>query len=149
MLAGVGDRVRFEAQPAVRLEELARSASPDGAYPFVLSGVEPIVIETAGIVAAVARDIDRGEPAAVVARRFHTTVVELIAAACTSLASSEGVDQVVLSGGCFQNAILAAEVPVRLAKAGLRVHTHRQVPPNDGGLCLGQLAIAAAQAGGG
>jgi hydrogenase maturation protein HypF len=59
----------------------------------------------------------------------------------------ERVADVALSGGVFQNAILADELPRRLAALGLRAHVHRRVPPNDGGLAFGQLAIVAARGG--
>jgi hydrogenase maturation protein HypF len=62
---------------------------------------------------------------------------------CIALRERTGHDRVALSGGVFANAILATELPARLADAGFRVYTHRLLPTNDGGLCLGQLAVAA------
>ena len=80
-----------------------------------------------------------------IARRFHTTIVELAANACAQIARGEGLRDVVLSGGVFQNAILANELPTRLRALGLVPHVQRRVPPNDGGLAFGQLAVAAAR----
>jgi hydrogenase maturation protein HypF len=71
-------------------------------------------------------------------------MVEVIAAVCARLRAKTGLDVVALSGGVFMNAILTAEVSRRLHADGFRVLRHRLAPTNDGGLCLGQLAIAAA-----
>jgi hydrogenase maturation protein HypF len=81
----------------------------------------------------------------VIARRFHSAVVDLIVTVCSRLRSATGTRVAVLTGGVFANAILAREADQRLSAAGFEVYTHRLVPPNDGGLCLGQLAIAAAR----
>jgi hydrogenase maturation protein HypF len=80
-----------------------------------------------------------------IARRFHSTLVEMIAAVCGQLRQASGLGAVVLSGGVFLNALLTSEVSARLGGEGFRVYRHRLVPPNDGGLSLGQLTIAAAQ----
>jgi hydrogenase maturation protein HypF len=146
-LAGVRDRVSYEGQAAVELEWLASGVSPDGAYPFALSEQpqEPLVVDTRPLIRAVADDVGRGIAAALVARRFHSTAVEMIAAVCDRLRRATGLADVVLSGGVFLNALLTGEVSARLGADGFRVYRQRLVPPNDGGLSLGQLAIAAAQ----
>ena len=69
----------------------------------------------------------------------------MIAAVCARLRGDFGLDAVALSGGCFSNAILSEESAERLARDGFRVYRHHHVPPNDGGLSLGQLAVAAAR----
>ena len=130
----------FEGEAAMRLEALARRGDPTELYPFEISDDEMIV---APAIRAIAADAADGVPAATIARRFHTTVVELATAACMRVARQERVTNVVLSGGVFQNAILAAELPRRLASVGLTPHVHRRVPPNDGGLAFGQLAAIA------
>jgi hydrogenase maturation protein HypF len=103
-----------------------------------------LVVDTRPLVRAVAHDTRQGIDAAGIARRFHATVVELIAAVCGRLRRSTGLDAVVLSGGVFLNALLTRETCDRLTRDGFRVYRHRRVPPNDGGLSLGQLAVAAA-----
>jgi hydrogenase maturation protein HypF len=145
-LAGVRDRVSYEGQAGVELEWLATTVAPDGPYPFdLVSGAEEtLVVDARPITRAVAEDVSRGVEAARIARRFHTTVVEVIAAVCARLRASTGLNVVVLSGGVFLNALLTAEAVARLEGDGFRVYRHRLVPPNDGGLSLGQLAIAAA-----
>jgi hydrogenase maturation protein HypF len=101
-----------------------------------VAGVGPLI-------EAVVRDVADGAQPAIIARRFHSTVVELIGAVCERLAARTGLDSVALSGGVFMNAILTRETVRRLERAGLRAYRHQLVPPNDGGLCLGQLAVAA------
>jgi hydrogenase maturation protein HypF len=99
------------------------------------------------MIQAVAHDASLGTDASRIARRFHSTMVELIATVCDRLRQTTGLAAVVLSGGVFLNALLTRETNARLRRAGFRVYCHRLVPPNDGGLSLGQLAIAAASSG--
>jgi hydrogenase maturation protein HypF len=153
-LAGVRDRVTYEGQAAMEFEWLATSVPSDGAYPFDFSpplggGItgSPLVVDTRPLILAVAADVFSRTAAALVARRFHTTMVELIVSVCGRLRHATGIGGVVLSGGVFLNALLTREVSARLASDGFRVYRHRLVPPNDGGLSLGQLAVAAAQFG--
>jgi hydrogenase maturation protein HypF len=142
-LAGVRHVVRYEGQAAVELEALASRQAPDGCYPF---SAEEVSIDTRPLIRAVARDARAGRPAATIARRFHSTLVEPIAHVCARLREQTGLPLVALSGGVFQSALLGEEVSARLSADGFRICRHRQVPPNDGGLCLGQLAVAAAWA---
>jgi hydrogenase maturation protein HypF len=74
--------------------------------------------------------------------------VHAIADVCTRLEARFGIDDVVLTGGCFVNALLTEMTLAALTRAGLSAHTHRLVPPNDGGLAYGQLAAVAAHDGG-
>lgn len=149
-LAGMRERVSFEGQAAMELEWLAADEESDGAYPFELmepvdnaDSAKPWVIDTRPLIQAVARDAGQNVGSSRMARRFHTTVVELIASVCQRLRGVTGIDTVVLSGGVFMNALLTSESCRRLGSLGFQVYRHRLVPPNDGGLSLGQLAIAA------
>jgi hydrogenase maturation protein HypF len=143
-LAGVIDRINYEGQAAMLLESLAFAADPDSSYPYAIEARTPLGIDTRPLIAAVAFDSARGVDAARIARRFHATLVDIVADVCRRVRDTTGLDAVVLSGGVFLNALLTTEVYTRLAHDGFRVHRHRLVPPNDGGLSLGQLAIAAA-----
>jgi hydrogenase maturation protein HypF len=144
-LAQIRDRVSFEGQAAMELEWLAENATADIGYPYDLGqGPEPIIIDTRPLIRAIARDIDQGTEAPRIARRFHSTLVEMIATVCDRLRQKTGLEVAVLSGGVFMNALLTREAGDRLRQAGFRVYCHRLAPPNDGGLSLGQLAIAAA-----
>ncbi|SIN71022.1 hypothetical protein SAMN05444166_0314 [Singulisphaera sp. GP187] len=144
-LAGVRDRVRFEGQAAIELEGLASDlpAACDS-YPFVIQPGPSLVIDTRPLIAGVVDDLRTGCTAARIGRRFHSTLVEMIAQVCGRLAAEHGLGTVVLSGGVFMNVLLTTETVARLTQDGFRVYRHQRVPPNDGGLCLGQLAVAAA-----
>jgi hydrogenase maturation protein HypF len=146
-LAGVADRVSYEGQAAVQLEWLASRVAPAGSYPFEIADFQDqsaIEIDTRPLIAAVAEEASRKVDAALIARRFHSTLVDVIVQVCNRLREATGLGAVVLSGGVFLNALLTTEVTAGLRKDAFRVHRHRLVPPNDGGLSLGQLAIAAA-----
>jgi hydrogenase maturation protein HypF len=150
-LAGLRDRVSFEGQAAVELEWRAAQAAPDGAYSFDVDGPardDPaqvlLEIDSRPLIRGIARDANSGTDAARIARRFHSTLVEMIAVVCGRIRRATGLETVVLSGGVFMNALLTQETKARLSGEGFQVYRHRLVPPNDGGLCLGQLAIAAA-----
>lgn len=147
-LASVRDRVSYEGQAAIELEWLATGSPPDGAYPFVLTESEgggALVVDTRPLIGAVAEEVRRGVEAARIARRFHSTLVDIISEVCRRLRETAGYNTVVLSGGVFLNALLTRETSARLGEEGFDVYRHRLVPPNDGGLSLGQLAVAAAQ----
>ena len=90
-------------------------------------------------------DLRRGERTCEIARKTHMTVAEVIRTVCRSIREIRGIGKVVLSGGVFANAILLETARAKLESDGFHVYCHDEVPPNDGGLCLGQLAIAAAQ----
>jgi hydrogenase maturation protein HypF len=102
-------------------------------------------VDARPLIRALAADVDFGIEPAQIARRFHLTLVDLIAAVCGRIRVETGLTDVVLSGGVFLNALLTREAAARLSGDGFRVHRCRLVPPNDGGLSLGQLAVAAAQ----
>jgi len=84
-------------------------------------------------------DLAAGRDAGFIAARFHAALADLALA----WAQQADLPDVVLSGGCFQNALLTARVQEKLGGAGFRVHRHRAFPPNDGSISLGQAAVAA------
>jgi hydrogenase maturation protein HypF len=142
-LAAVRDRVAYEGQAAVELEWLATDAPEGGLYPFDLDEKSPMTVDTRSLIAAVAVDSQNGVTPAVIARRFHATLAEVIVRVCVRLRDAGAPRAVTLSGGVFLNALLAREAAARLRAEGFRVYRHRLVPPGDGGLSLGQLAVAA------
>ncbi len=141
---GVRDAIRYEGQAAIELEQLADPAER-GAYPATLSGGDPLVITGTDLVRAATEDVARGISPTVIAARFHNGVAELIARCCLSLRDSTGVGTVALSGGVFQNLLLLDRTVDLLDNNGFRVLTHCRVPTNDGGVSLGQAAVAAAR----
>ncbi len=151
-LAGVKRHVAYEGQAAIELEWLASQVAPDDSYPFELqeatdcsATLNPIVLDMTELIGRVSEEVRAGVPSARIARRFHSAIVELIARVCCRLRVVSGLEAVVLSGGVFMNALLTTEVFDRLEADGFRVYRHRDVPPNDGGISLGQLAVAAAR----
>ena len=146
-IAGVRDRVSYEGQAAVELEALATEEPPGGSYPFEVKRGDVRVVDTRPLIGAVAGDAAAGVPAARIARRFHSTLAEVVAAVCGRIREETQLDAVVLSGGVVLNALLTDEVSAKLKRDGFRVYRHRLVPPNDGGLSLGQIAVAARAAG--
>ena len=143
----------YEGQGAIALESLVREADLAAAvasgYPFrVAAGAtaqDPLVLDPAPLWPALLRDLQRPTAPGLIAARFHQGLAMAIAHLARDLAQRHGLTTVALSGGVWQNAILATQVPRWLTAQGLTVLTHRQVPTNDGGLCLGQAVVAAAQ----
>jgi len=123
----------------MQLEWIATGVAECGSYPFEVSEQ----IDTRPLIRAVYREVNQGLGVGQVARRFHSTLVEIIVAVCQRIGRESQLDKVVLSGGVFMNALLTHETCQRLTSQGFRVFRHRLVPPGDGGLSLGQLAIAA------
>jgi hydrogenase maturation protein HypF len=146
-LAGVRDAVAYEGQAAVELEQLALHAPPDGAYSFEVepsAQAIPMVVDTRPLIREVVSDVRNRVDVAVMARRFQSTLVEIVTTVCLRLRDRTRINAITLSGGVFLNKLLLSEVCIRLRGEDFRVYRHRQVPPNDGGLSLGQLAMAAA-----
>jgi hydrogenase maturation protein HypF len=148
-LIDIRDRVSYEGQAAMELEWLADGETDDGSpYPFVIEEpterTHPIIIDTRPIIRAVVDDVHAEVPAARIARQFHSTIVALTADTCGRLRKEFRINVATLSGGVFMNSILTTEITARLTADGFRVYTHRHAPPNDGGISLGQLAVAAA-----
>ena len=91
------------------------------------------------MVTALLNDMERGTEPAVIAAKFHNGLAE----AAVEVARRIGENRVVLSGGCFQNRYLTERVVHRLREEGFKPYWHQRVPPNDGGIALGQIAVAA------
>jgi len=140
-LSGVRDEVNFEAQAAIDLENLAPSGI-DTAYPFDLTAASPIEIDMRPTIRAIVHDVQAAKPRASIAAAFHNTVAALVVEICLRLRAAEGIRAVCLSGGTFQNLYLLERVVSSLRARGFDVFLHAQVPPNDGGISLGQALIA-------
>jgi len=131
-LVGVRERVSYEGQAAIELEQLAGSRRADP-YAWRFG-------DATGLVALCYKEQRAGRPLEEIAARFHETVAAGAAAACRQ---AGGPGTVVLSGGSFQNLRLLESTRARLEADGFRVLSHRFVPPNDGGVSYGQAAVAA------
>ena len=146
------DRQAYEGEAAMRLEALADedAVRAGQGYKFALSeGKEPAVIDPQPMWRALLDDFAAGISPSAIAARFHKGLADAVIAMAAGLARESGVDTVALSGGCFQNAILAEEIEHGLAARGFAVLSHAAVPANDGGIALGQAAVAAARLIGG
>lgn len=143
-LLDVRDRVTYEGQAAIGLEQLADPHETAAlALPVVDDGDQRVLDGGAAVAAAVAQ-LRAGVDRSTISARFHNAVVAAVADAVHDLAEAHGLGTVALSGGVFQNVLLTTRLAARLEGGGLRVLTHRHVPPNDGGISLGQAAVAAA-----
>ena len=163
-LAGLRQVMRFEGQAAMELEFAIPESGSEGAgatalvsndvYPFRMMGEmdrmdkmddveeaarEEAVVDWAPMVEALLADVRRGRALGDIAARFHHTLAEIILAE----ARRAGLERVVLSGGCFQNRYLLEQTVVRLRAARFKPYWHQRVPPNDGGIALGQVVAAA------
>jgi hydrogenase maturation protein HypF len=135
------DRALYEGQPAVELEMIA-DPEDHGFYPFGFETTESLtIIDPTPMWHALLAD--RVSPA-LKAARFHTGLAVAVVDVVKRLRGTAGFDTVALTGGVFQNKRLLEQVVDRLSPLGLRVLTHRKVPAGDGGLALGQAAVAAA-----
>ncbi|MDQ2717166.1 MAG: carbamoyltransferase HypF, partial [Chloroflexota bacterium] len=140
----------YEGQAAIELEIQATHAVPEETdiYPFLIENPEgqtPALLDVAPLIRAIVSDIQQGIAVPQIAARFHRSIAALLAQACDEIRQHTGLDSVALSGGVFQNRLLLEQLTARLEALAFQVYTNRRVPPNDGGLSLGQLAIAAAQ----
>ena len=145
-MLGATPEATYEGQPAMELEAMADGGAADAEpLPFLLDNG---VIDTRPVVRAVVEETERGLEAADLAARFHETVVQFTVQACRRVRDGGGPADVVLCGGVMQNARLVGRLLEGLTEAGLRPHLHREVPPNDGGLSLGQAVVGASRVAG-
>ena len=143
-LLGVAHISSYEAEAAIRLEAAARPAHAAGVSPIAVAmGGDPLVIDTPGLVAELARRRAAGGSAADLAAVFHESLAAAVAAACERVARRHGVRRVAMSGGVFQNSLLAERLTALLHNLDLEVFTNSLVPANDGGISLGQALVGA------
>jgi hydrogenase maturation protein HypF len=141
-LLSIRDTVHYEGQAAIELEAIA---DPDWKqeYLFEIQDKEtPMVVDPIEIVKGVVLDLMNGISSPRISGKFHRTIARLIIETCNRIRFNEGLIQVVLTGGVFQNTLLLSLVYNGLRESGFDVYTHHRVPPNDGGIALGQAVIA-------
>ena len=148
---GLCQTAGYEAQAAIQLQwaaEAALARDPDAAPPYRF-GINGRELQPAPVLRAIVADQRAGLDAGVMAAGFHGAVARAVGDAVSPVRDRTGIEVVALSGGVFQNTLLLGLARRELAARGFIVLTHRQVPPNDGGLALGQAAVAAARTGAG
>jgi hydrogenase maturation protein HypF len=154
-LLGICHEASYEAQAAIELEQTIpppvvkallwdTSRHEVGSYPYTLDTTRtPHLIRVGPLIVELMSDVERAVPAREIALRFHLTIADMITTISGRLRDATGISTVALSGGVFQNRLMLACAVPRLALEGFDVMVHQQVPPNDGGISLGQAAIAA------
>jgi hydrogenase maturation protein HypF len=136
-IIGLRHEVNFEGQAAIELEAIA-DGSP-GVYPFE-AGEE---VDFRPAISCIAREASQGVARETIASKFHNTIAAAIFATCERMRRQTRLDRVCLSGGTFQNLTLLQSTVPGLRERGFTVYVQSRVPPNDGGIALGQAAIAA------
>ncbi|MBZ0316869.1 MAG: carbamoyltransferase HypF [Anaerolineae bacterium] len=144
-LIGIRQIVSYEAQAAIELESMATPT--DEGYSFALEILpdEPIQLDANPVFRAIVDDLQQGVSPNLIAGKFHRGVADTILKICDLLRQKTGIHRVALSGGVFQNVLLLSLTNQALTQSGFEVLVHRAVPPNDGGLALGQAVIGAKQ----
>lgn len=140
-LLGIRREVTYEAQAAIELESVA-DASVERRYRYEIDENDGLVVDPGPIVRAVFEDARAGVEPAEIAGAFHNTVVSFCRDVAFRLSDERGIRSVALSGGVFQNRLLLRKLVDALERDGLRVLLPREVPANDGGVSLGQAAVA-------
>jgi len=154
-LLGIRGEIDYEGQAAVELEMaaysyvIARSVSDEAichaeeSYPYRIVEDEGMrIVRLGDLLAAVIEDLHQDISKGRISVKFHNTVAQMINEMCRLIANETDINQVALSGGVFQNRLLLRKAVSLLESSGFQVFTHRQVPCNDGGVSLGQAAIA-------
>jgi len=160
-LLGICDFGAYEGHPAIWLEmEAARWLQEEESekrcgvqssecdfeqlpFAFELTETQPIVMKAGTVIEGVVDALKRGEPVGKIAAQFHAAVAEVTLKACVKIRERTGIKEVVLSGGVMQNVLLLSLLVPSLERAGFSVFVPTKLPPNDGGICFGQAAIAA------
>jgi len=145
-ILGLRQQTKFEGQAAMELEFVLDGVETDEDYPFELFTINrngfpaTIVVDWAPMMRQLITERRRGVPTANLSAKFHNTLAAIIIA----VARRAGENRVVLTGGCFQNKYLTERAVHRLRREGFRPYWHQRVPPNDGGIALGQAVAAVA-----
>ena len=138
-LTGISQNSRFEGQSAMALEAAADRSRESGGYPFTVNIIgEMPIIDWIPAFTDLLADIHAGTELGSIASKWHNTLVETT----VKIASLLQADRILLTGGCFQNRILTEKAVARLGTAGFRPYFHQRIPPNDGGVSLGQASAA-------
>jgi hydrogenase maturation protein HypF len=136
-LTGIRHEATYEGQAAMELE-FAINKTVDDTYPFLIQEGDPLVVDWEPMLLRILDDVYYGVQPGIIAARFHNTLAEMILGIATCIEEPK----VALTGGCFENRYLTERTVRRLRDAGFQPYWHQRVPPNDGGIALGQVAAA-------
>lgn len=142
-LIGVKDISTYEGQAAILLEMAAKNGKNEELYTIdIEDDTVPFRISFRNLIKEIVCDIASGKDQAVISYRFHNSVAQALTFCCREIRKENKLSRVALSGGVFQNKLLTELLKRKLEKEGFSVFTHSLVPPNDGGISLGQAFIA-------
>ena len=142
-LLGLRSHASYEGQAAIELEGLAEQGKVREPYPFaIIPGEAGRQLDLRPLISAIVAELLAEVPRTDIAATFHHSLALGVAAICRAIRKEHGCTRVALSGGVFQNRLLTEGVAAVLEQEGFTVFTHRMVPPNDGGVALGQAVIA-------
>jgi len=141
-LLSIRDEVHYEGQAAIELEMIADQRVKEEYLFHIHKDEMPIVIDPTEIIRGIVRNLTDGASPSKISGKFHRTISRLIVETCETIRFEEKLNRVILSGGVFQNILLLSLVTKGLKESGFDVYTHHLVPPNDGGIALGQAVIA-------
>ena len=139
-ILGLRHETTYEGQAAMELEMAASQET--GHYPFAFTGLDLFEIDMRPTIVALVEDFQARIPVAAISARFHRTMARVVVDTCMRIREADALNRVCLSGGTFQNLRLLGQSAEGLRQRGFEVFTHQRVPPNDGGLSLGQAVIA-------
>lgn len=141
-LIGIRDKISYEGQAAMEMESLCVSGIKERYKFTICKEGEEFIIDPQGIFVDIIKDLKGGVDNKVMATKFHNTVAEFTLNLCDKIRENSGINKIALSGGVFQNKYLTEKVVSLLEDKGFKVYTQRKVPPNDGGISLGQAVVA-------
>jgi hydrogenase maturation protein HypF len=144
-LIGLRHEVNFEGQAAIELETIAEGGCEER-YQYGIDGDGPWEVDFRPAIVGIVGDVSSGVARARMAAKFHNVLADATVEVCRRIAAESRLRRVCLSGGTFQNVRLLGATAAGLRASGLEVFLHAQAPPNDGGIALGQAAIAAERA---
>jgi hydrogenase maturation protein HypF len=141
-LIGIRDEISYEGQAAMELESFCASGIKERYNFYICREGEEFIIDPQKIFIDIIKDLKEGIDKKVMAAKFHNTVAEFTVDLCGKIRENTGINKIALSGGVFQNRYLTEKIISLLEKDDFQVYTQRKVPPNDGGISLGQAVVA-------
>jgi hydrogenase maturation protein HypF len=141
-LIGIRDEISYEGQAAMELESFCASGIKERYNFYICKEGDEFIIDPQGIFIDIIKDLKEGIDKKVMAAKFHNTVAEFTLNLCGKIRENTGINKIALSGGVFQNRYLTEKIIFLLEKDDFQVYTQRKVPPNDGGISLGQAVVA-------
>jgi len=134
-LINVKQKISYHAQAAIALEQAALQSDRTDSYPFIVRNNE---IDQRAFIKTIVKDLDKNTAPEIIARKFHNTIADMIVSIAEALRKETGISTVALTGGVFQNTLLSENSFEKLTEKGFVPMLHQLVPPNDGGIALGQ-----------